>query len=74
MKFMLEPVQGLRRCVLAVRVQYKGALGGQEPGRKDPSSQANCTRLLGIVHTVAVDALELDNRLQLVLLLFPFSG
>ena len=62
------------RYVLAERPQDRDASAVQEPGRKGPSSQANCTRLLGIVHRVAVDALELDNRLQLVLLLFPFSG
>ena len=73
MKLMLGPVQGLRRYVLAVRPQDRDALGGQELGRKGPSSQANCTRLLGIVHRVAVYALELGNRLQLVLLLSPFS-
>ena len=73
MKFMLEPVQGFRRYVLAVRPQDRDALGGQELGRKGPSSQVNCTRLLGIVNKVVVDALELGNRLQLVLLLSPFS-
>ena len=73
MQFMLEPVQGLRRYVLAVRPQDRDALGGQELGRKGPSSQANYTRLLGIVRRVAVDALELGNRLQLVLPFSPFS-
>ena len=73
MKFMLEPAQGLRRYVLAVRPQDRDALGGQELGRKGPSSQVNCTRLLGIVNKVVVDALELGNRLQLVLLLFSSS-
>ena len=65
MKFMPELAQGLQRYVLAVRPQDRDALGGQELGRKGPSSQANCTRLLGIVHRVAVYALELGNRLQL---------
>ena len=73
MKFMLEPVQGLRRYVLAVRPQDRDALGGQELGRKGPWSQANCTRLLDIFYRVVVDALELSNRLQLGLLLPPFS-
>ena len=70
---MLEPAPGLRRYVPAVRPQDRDALGGQELGRKVPSSQVNCTRLLGIVNKVVVDALELGNRLQLVLLLSPFS-
>ena len=36
MKFMLEPVRGLRRYVLAGRLQDRDALGGQELGRKGP--------------------------------------
>ena len=62
------------RYVLAERPQDRDASAVQGPGRKGPSSRANCTRLPGIACRATVDALELGNRLQLGLLLFPFSG
>ena len=70
---MLTRAWGLMRYVLAERPQDRDASAVQGPGRKGPSSRANCTRLLGILHRVAVYALELGNRLQLVLLLFSSS-
>ena len=70
---MLARALGFGRHVLAVLPQDRDASVVQEPGRKGPWSPANHTRLLGIAHRVAVDALELGNRLQLVLLLSPFS-
>ena len=63
---MLTPV--LENCgdmFLLCGAQCRDAWAGQEPGRKGPSSQANCTRSTGIGHTVAVDASELDNGSQL---------